>query len=210
MFQKDNNLGNRRSSFKRSNVSLSRILYGKKRVPPTWCGTPRFVFWFYNTRYLHISTRWRSWAVIYGLWSIWRNVESLLFLLFSPLQFSWLFFSLWKIAERNYLSVGILKKIWHVQTSTSKVFSNTYHKTELIWRSRSVNPTMVFYYQREMGRGCVSLCETTVTKSHINCWVDLFMKLFKTRCLSSCNSEFLCSESSKSATMGKVGRRTFP
>lgn len=161
---------------KRSNVSFSLILYGTREF--LWHRNSRVsVFRFYNTRYLQISTRWRSWAIVHALWRTWRNVKRLLFCLFPPFNFHDFFFSVWKIAERNYLSVGILKKIWHVQTSTSKVFSNTYHKAELLWR-RSVNPMMVFYYQREMERVVFLSVKPRWPNRTPTVWNDLFMKTF--------------------------------
>lgn len=90
---------------------------------------------------------------------------------FLPFNFQDYFFPVWKIAERNYLSVGVLKKILHVQTSTSKDFLVTPITEGWIdmkkWEGTSRADILL---SKRDGRGCVCLCEATVTKPHINCW----------------------------------------
>ena len=108
-------------------------------------------------------TRWRSWAIFHALWQKWRDMKNILFCFL--LHFSWLF-SFWKIAEYNYLLVAILKNIWHVQTSSPKIFSNTYH-TRLNWYQKLEVWKYhygIFLWKR---RRVFVLCfGTTVTKSH--------------------------------------------
>lgn len=110
-------------------LSIHTFCAGKKSL--IWLGGPvakclvlRFCEWS-----PHSPTRWGSWAVFQVSWQkneeMWKTCYFPLYFTFRGVCVLFCFF--WKVAEWNYLLVGMLKEIWLVQTSTSKVVTNTYH-----------------------------------------------------------------------------------